>query len=101
MSKRILLDTNIVIHREANKISIQEIGTLFNWMDRLHYEKCVHPDSLTEIEKHHDKTVVQTMLVKLKNYNLLKTISADDILLTQLRAKYDRTTNDQIDTNLL
>ena len=40
---RILLDTNIIIHREASRIYNQDIGLLFNWIDKLHYEKCVHP----------------------------------------------------------
>ena len=39
---RILIDTNIVIHREANQIVNEDIGLLFNWLDRLSYEKCVH-----------------------------------------------------------
>lgn len=46
---RILLDTNIIIHREASKVINQDIGVLFNWLDRLHYSKCVHPITIIEL----------------------------------------------------
>ena len=35
---RALLDTNILIHREAAVVVVQNIGLLFKWLDRLHYE---------------------------------------------------------------
>jgi predicted nucleic acid-binding protein len=49
---RALLDTNILIHREAAVVVRQNIGLVFNWLDRLDYEKCVHPVSVEEIEQH-------------------------------------------------
>jgi hypothetical protein len=75
---RILLDTNIIIHREASKIYNQDIGLLFNWIDKLHYEKCVHPLTLEEITSYQDEEVVNTMSVKISNYNLLKTDSPEN-----------------------
>jgi hypothetical protein len=30
-----LLDTNIIIHREANRVINSDIGYLFKWLDRL------------------------------------------------------------------
>jgi len=41
---RALLDTNILIHREARTVVRDDIGTLFRWLDELRYEKLVHPD---------------------------------------------------------
>ena len=70
---KILLDTNIVIHREASKIFNKEIGKLFRWLDKLKYEKCVHPLTLDEIKKHKDSEVVGTFKIKLDSYVLLKT----------------------------
>ena len=32
-----LLDTNILIHREASKVINQDIGILFRWLDREKY----------------------------------------------------------------
>ena len=40
---RILLDTNIVIHRENKRVSNYSIGDLFRWIDRLKYDKVIHP----------------------------------------------------------
>lgn len=96
-----LLDTNILIHREASKVINEGIGTLFNWLDKLHYEKCIHPLSLTEIEKHYDALVVKTIQAKLKNYNTLKTETPEVAEIVAIRKKYDKSENDKIDTSLL
>ena len=40
---KILLDTNIIIHREATTVVNQDIGILFNWIDKLKYSKYIHP----------------------------------------------------------
>ncbi|MCK4829797.1 hypothetical protein KA005_79465 [bacterium] len=96
-----LLDTNILIHREASKIINEEIGTLFNWLDRLHYEKCIHPLSVEELKKHSDPEVVKTIQTKIKNYNTLKTEAPEIEAIKQIRNKYDRNENDSIDTSLL
>jgi hypothetical protein len=58
---RALLDTNILIHREASKVINEEIGILFRWLDRLHYEKCVHPLSLDELQKHVACTIISVL----------------------------------------
>lgn len=98
---RILLDTNIIIHREANTIVKQEIGVLFNWMDKLNYEKCIHPASITEIKNHADEKVVKTFDAKVQNYNLLRTLAPETDEIARLRAKHDSNENDQTDTSLL
>ncbi|WP_303316647.1 PIN domain-containing protein [Flavivirga abyssicola] len=97
---RILIDTNIIIHREANRVINEDIGLLFNWLDRLKFDKCVHPLSIEEISCHQDENVVKTMKIKIANYNLLKTESADDQLITQIR-QTDNSRNDFIDTNIV
>lgn len=96
-----LLDTNILIHREAGRVVNEEIGNLFNWLDRLHYEKCVHPLSIAELEKHFDERVVQTFRTKLQSYNVLKTEAPEVSAIVEIRNKFDRNTNDSIDTSLL
>lgn len=97
---KVLLDTNTVIHREAAKVVRKDIGLLFNWLDKLHFEKCVHPDTLDEIGKHKDPEVVKTMGIKIGNYNVLKTKSKDDKKILAIR-EGDKTDNDVTDTNLL
>lgn len=97
---RILIDTNIIIHREASKVYNKDIGLLFNWLDKLKYEKCVHPLSVEEISGYKDSEVVQTMKIKIENYNLLKTESQDKDLILQLR-QTDKSRNDFIDTSII
>ncbi len=72
-----LLDTNIIIHREAITPAVhQDVGILFRWLDRLKYEKCIHPLTVAEIQKHKDPKVVQAMAIKLGSYVELKTVAA-------------------------
>jgi hypothetical protein len=97
---RVLLDTNVLIHREARTVVRDDIGTLFRWLDQLRYDKCVHPDSVAEVKKHADPNVVRTLGVKLGSYSQLKTRAPDSPEIASLRV-HDRTPNDAIDTSLL
>ena len=65
-----LLDTNIIIHREASKVINEDIGILFRWLDNLHYKKCIHPVTVAEIEKYKNDATVKTFQIKLENYNV-------------------------------
>lgn len=97
---RILLDTNIIVHREASKVYNQDIGLLFNWLDKMHFEKCVHPISIQEISTYQDVDVVNTMKVKIQNYNVLKTISPESPEILSLKLN-DKSINDINDTSIL
>jgi hypothetical protein len=77
-----------------------DIGLLFNWLDKLGYNKCFHPNSIEEISKHKDESVVRTMMIKIKNYQELKTLSADDPKIVAIRST-DKSRNDEIDTNIV
>jgi len=98
---RALLDTNVIIHRETNRIIIPEIGNLFYWLDQLKYEKCVHPLTSMEIQKHADPIVVSSFNAKLKSYIILKTEAPESPQIEIIRKKYDQNDNDFIDTSLL
>ena len=97
---RVLLDTNIIVHREASKVYNKDIGLLFNWLDKLHLEKCVHPVTIEEIKTYKDSDVVDTMKIKLENYNVLKTVSQDSPKVAHLRTT-DKNQNDLNDTTIL
>lgn len=97
---RILLDTNIIIHREASKVRNADIGKLFNWFDKTKATKLVHPLSVEEISTHKDNSVVETMKIKIENYNILKTESPDDDKIKEIRAS-DNSKNDTIDTSIV
>ncbi len=97
---RVLLDTNVLIHREASTVVRGDIGSVFNWLDRLKHEKCVHPVSLSEIDKHKDERVRSSFRAKLQSYNILKTIAPMSAEASKLTIS-DRTENDQNDTIIL
>lgn len=97
---RVLLDTNILIHREARTVVREDIGSLFRWLDELKCQKCVHPSSIEEIRKHTDRTVVHTFETKLSSYSVLRTLARDTSEIAQLRS-LDATRNDSVDTSLL
>ena len=100
MNTRALLDTNILIYREARTVVRDDIGTLFRWLDQLKYEKLVHPDSVGEVKKHADPAVVRTLELKLRSYTSLKTKAPDTPEIAALREE-DLTENDEVDTSML
>ncbi|PHI18197.1 hypothetical protein CEQ90_19250 [Lewinellaceae bacterium SD302] len=97
---KILLDTNIIIHREASRVINEDIGTLFNWFDRLKYTKCIHPLTHEELMTHSDPVVRETMRIKIGNYNTLKTIAPDTDEIREIRED-DNSRNDEIDTSIV
>jgi predicted nucleic acid-binding protein len=97
---KILLDTNIIIHREAGTVVKEDIGVLFKWLDRLHYTKCIHPLTISEIGKHKDPKTVATLNIKLQNYVELQTQAPESPEVTALR-KTDLSENDKNDTSLI
>ncbi|WP_183564744.1 PIN domain-containing protein [Mucilaginibacter sp. SP1R1] len=98
---RALLDTNIIIHREAERLQNEDIGFLFNWLDRLKIEKCIHPATVDELNKFGDEKAVKRMNVKIGNYNLLKTVAPLADAVKNVVDKLDKTENDRIDTQLV
>lgn len=96
-----LLDTNIIIHRESNRITNQDIGILFKWLDKLNYQKCVHRISIDEIQNYQNKNVVDTFNIKLDSYEILETKAPLSNEVTIVSKKIDKTVNDLIDTDLL
>ena len=98
---KVLLDTNIIIHREASKIINNDIGILFYWLDRLHYTKVVHPLTASELNRNLNSETVKTMLVKLANYEVLKTEAPANDQIKKVSEAIDKVPNDLDDTRLL
>ncbi|MBW3467500.1 PIN domain-containing protein [Arthrospiribacter ruber] len=98
---KVLLDTNIVIHRETDRVTNQNIGVLFYWLDKLHITKCVHPLTLNELKKYADQQVVKSISIKLDNYQLLQTPAPLKTEVQTISEKYDTKPNDFEDTKLL
>lgn len=98
---KVLLDTNIVIHREASRILNVDIGVLFRWLDKGKYIKCVHPVTVLEIEKNSNQETVNTLGVKLESYETLKTVTPLRPEVITVSDKIDVNQNDKNDTILL
>jgi predicted nucleic acid-binding protein len=98
---KILLDTNIIIHREANKIYKPEIGQLFKWIDNLKYSKYIHPLTVEELERYKDPSALDTMSIKIESYNLLKHQAPLGEEILKVSRNIDNQDNDINDTQIL
>ena len=96
-----LLDTNIIIHREANKIVSQDIGILYRWLDRGQYTKCIHSATIEEVKKNPNKETVDLFLVKLESYEVIEIPSPLQDKVKNVSEQLDSTDNDKVDTVLL
>lgn len=102
MDEKVLLDTNIIIHRENTIVSNSNIGNLFYWLDKLHCSKFVHPLTIKEINNFDsDEERLRALQVKLQSYEELKTSNICDKTFLDKVSSIDETSNDQIDNKLL
>lgn len=98
---KILLDTNIIIHRETEGIINPDIGKLFKGLEKIKAEIYIHPITREEINKLKNEKKRRTFNIKLDSYNQLK---VRDRLETQVEAALsndDKTTSEKNDTKLL
>lgn len=98
---RILLDTNVVIHRENKRVSNYSIGHLFRWIDKLKYDKVIHPYTISEIQKYRDPETQETISVKLESYDVIKTVRQPDTIFLSKIGQPEKNENDHIDNCLL
>lgn len=96
-----LLDTNIIIHREANKVVDQDIGTLFRWLERAKYKKYIHKITIDEVSKNQDALYKKSFLTKLDSYEKIEITSPMSEEVIGLSNKIDINENDENDTILL
>lgn len=50
------------------KVTNQSIGLLYYWLDKLHYEKMIHPYSVRELRKYGNPQMQELYDVKLEEY---------------------------------
>lgn len=96
-----LLDTNIIIHRENTKVTNQSIGLLYYWLDKLHYEKMIHPYSVKELRKYGNVEMQKLYDVKLASYCEMKTVAIQSDEFIRLLKETPKSENDFIDNQLL
>lgn len=99
-NSKILLDTNIIIHRETEKIINPDIGKLFNWLTKIDAKPFIHPITKIEINKLKDKYKRNTFNVKLDAYIELITTGELEPKVKEV-SKDDKNDNDKNDTLLL
>lgn len=98
---KVLLDTNIIIHRETKDPINKDIGTLFWWIDKLGYQKCIHQVAINEISANQDAKAREAFQIKMKSYYCLPTVAPLRAEARSISEKYDRTENDRNDTVLI
>lgn len=98
---KVLLDTNIIIHRETHRTLRSGIGELFYWLDQLKFEKHIHAVTIDEINKYKDPKIVSSFREKMKSYVLIENPAPDLPLIGELREALDKSVNDKNDTTLL
>ena len=96
-----LLDTNIIIHREASRVINQDIGILYRWLERGKYTKCIHSLTIKEIENHKNTKIVETFHIKLDSYECIEIPSPLQEAVIQISNQFDINQNDKNDTQLL
>ena len=98
---RVLLDTNIIIYRENKKMTNYSIGHLFRWLDKLKYDKLIHPLSKKEIAEYQYTDPAEAMTLKLDAYQEMKTLAPMAEQVAAFAETVDKNENDRIDTALL
>lgn len=97
---KVLLDTNIIIYRETDCILNPNTPDLFNWLDKLHYDKYIHPISEQEIAQYRDVAKRNVILSKIGSYNKLTALAPLAEQVSNL-LKSDKDINSQNDTKIL
>ena len=98
---RALLDTNIIIHRESMQATNYSIGQLFYWLDKLHYEKLIHPYSVAELRKADNAAQQDIYNARLAAYTQMKTVAMQTDEFKAILANAQKTENDIVDNQLL
>jgi len=98
---RVLLDTNIIIHRETERIVNEDIGKLFYWLDKINATKIIHPITVQEIRRLKDKEKKRTFNIKLESYEKLVTDNKLEQPVQKISSVYDSNESDINDTRLL
>lgn len=81
---RALLDTNVIIHRENTKATSFTIGKLFYWLDKLRYEKLIHPYSIAELRKYRNPQMQSLYDAKIDAYTEMRCIAPQTAEFTAL-----------------
>ena len=98
---RALLDTNIVIHRESRQATNYSIGNLFYWLDKLRYEKLIHPYTVNELHKANNDAQQEIYTARLSAYTQMRSVAPMSAEFQSKISNLPKSANDEIDYQLL
>lgn len=100
-NSKFLLDTNVIIEREGFNNVLPEVAHTYNWIDKMHGLKIVHPLTFDEIDKYGNKPIRDGILIKLKSYETLTPSKEENESFRKLCAESSQDENTQNDLELL
>ncbi len=100
-NNRVLLDTNIIIHREGYNNVTFEVASLYKWLDKLKSTKLVHPKTKDEIKKYQNTSIRKSIDIKLDSYEILIPSQIHDVFFTNIVSMFSQDDNSAIDNEIL
>lgn len=96
-----LLDTDIIMRHEASRTISRDIDTLFKWLDKGKYTKCIHPITVEEINNNASKDTTHAFNIKLDSYEKLRVVAPLNDQVKAVAHSGYATAKDKNDTLLL
>lgn len=100
-NNRVLLDTNVIIHREGYNNVTFEVASLYKWFDKLKTTKLICPKTRDEIKKYQDENISKSINIKLDSYEELIMHSIEDSFFKTVVARFSQDDNSLIDNEIL
>ncbi|MDY3761629.1 MAG: ASCH domain-containing protein [Candidatus Onthovivens sp.] len=97
----VLLDTNIVIHRESSNNIAYEVIQMYRLLDQLKINKYLHEDIKVELSKYEDIKIKKIMLSKIEAYTILSSLKVNNSFFESVVSKYGSNDNSEIDNKFL
>ena len=98
---RVLLDTNIIIHREGYNNVTFEVANLYKWLDKLNSKKLIYSKTKEEIKKYKDFNARKSMDTKLESYETIIAHNIEDKFFINVVSSFSQDENSKIDNELL
>lgn len=100
-NNRVLLDTNIIIHREGYNNVTFEVANLYKWLDKLKSKKLIYPKTKDEIKKYQDANARKSITIKLDSYEELIPNAINDDFFNSVVLSFSQDVNSLIDNEIL
>lgn len=100
-NSNVLLDTNIVIHRESSNNISYEVVQLYKLLESLKTNKFLLSDINEELSKYKDHNTQNMMLNKIKAYNIIDSGQINDSQFIEKLSSYAKDNNSIIDDKYL